>query len=801
MKATGKKPFHSMCTRAVAALLLLGACLSAEPLAAQGIFGRGRNIQRVVRDVSAKEVRIAIEHGVQSLKGRQQADGRWSPFSSFKGGVSALATLAIYNATEDPNDEAVVKGVQHLTSLNLQQTYVVALRIMVLASVDPEGKKYLRLVQDDIDLLVRGQTQQGGWTYGAGRGGGRPDSSNSQFALLALHEASRMGAHVPDETWKMARKYWNDCGVQGGGYGYHPGRAKDATRTMTCAGISSAIIIDENYPDLDKLLDGQRVKCCSSEGESDQLEKSIKWMGSHFRIRGRAQGGGKPDRPFYLLYGLERAGRLSGRRFFGAHDWYREGVSYLISQQSTSGAWSNSGNVRGTSKDASSAIATSMALLFLSKGKRPVAIGKYLFNNSDDEFHRMGVHYLTRKLEDTWKQKLNWQEVHGESASVNDLLETPVLFMSGNGAIVMDDQQKANLKKYIENGGFVFAEACQGDGCGQAEFDRSFRQLMAELFPDNELEALPPNHPVWTARYKLDRPDQRPLLGLQACCKTSVIYCPTNLSCYWNIDRPGIERRMKKFAPRYDKLLDQTQYATKVGVNVVTYATGQELKDKGDTPKLEGRAKSVLVNRSLELPKLVHGGGWDEAPNAWRNIQKRFAETGISINPQKLKVEPDLEQLSNYPFVFMHGRSSFEFSEEEREALGQWLRMGGFIFADSICSSEEFTKSFRSEMQLILGAPLKPIDPDHAIWTDRKFLFPIKRVTLRKKRADGQFEAVEGPPRLEGAMIEDRLAIVFSENDLSCAMENAAVSQCEGYKREDAERIGVNVLLYRLRGD
>ena len=178
-----------------------------------------------------------------------------------------------------------------------------------------------------------------------------------------------------------------------------------------------------------------------------------------------------------------------------------------------------------------------------------------------------------------------------------------------------------------------------------------------------------------------------------------------------------------------------------------------------------------------------------------------MGEAGISINPKKIKVEPDIEQLSNYPFVFMHGRSAFEFSDEERKALGDWLQMGGFIFADSICSSTEFTKSFRNEMKIILGAPLKPIDPGHAIWTDRKFLFPIKTVVLRKKRGDGKFDEVKGPPRLEGATIDDRLAVVFSADDLSCAMENAIVSQCEGYRREDAERIGVNVLLYRLRVD
>ena len=139
-----------------------------------------------------------------------------------------------------------------------------------------------------------------------------------------------------------------------------------------------------------------------------------------------------------------------------------------------------------------------MALLFLSKGKRPIAIAKYLFETDEDKLHKKGVHYLTRNIEKAWSQKLNWQEVKGATATADDLLESPVIFMSGNRGFSMSDFQKDSLKKYLENGGFLFANACQGEGCGKADFDRSFRSLMAELFPESPLEPLPLNHPVWT---------------------------------------------------------------------------------------------------------------------------------------------------------------------------------------------------------------------------------------------------------------------------------------------------------------
>ena len=775
------------------ALAMVAVLVTGVDLHAQGVFRRDRRAgaKPVVRDFTADEVRDAIARGIDSLASRQQkATGKWPDVQGYPNGTTALCTLALLNASDKKDTEAIKKGLKAIRNEREKSTYFVSLRIMCLATADPGGNKYLQEVQADIDWLVKIQSKSGGWAYGRNGNIGSPDSSNSQFAVLALHEAAQMGAVIKEDTWEKAKDYWERCRIRTGGYTYHAGGGR-SSRSMDAAGLASSIIVEENIPDLGELFDGFRIQCCGDDEADDHEQKTADHIGGEFNLGRKLASRGLEWR-YYFLYALERAGRLSGRRFFGAHDWYREGTAKLLDWQNV-GTWSGRTTVENEN------VSTAMALLFLAKGKRPIAIGKYQFGNEEDLLHQKGVHYLTRNLEKAWDQKLNWQEVRGVDATTDDLLESPVLFMSGNGAFVMNDFQKDSLKKYLENGGFLFADACQGEGCDKAAFDRSFRDLMEELFPDSPLERLRENHPVMSSHYLLDRPEERTLWGLQACCKTSVIYCPRNLACLWNVDRPGIERKMDSVAPKFDDLKGQIKYATKVGVNVVTYATGRELKEKGDRPKLEEKAKSVLLHRSLELPKLIHGGGYDEAPNAWRNMQKRFRETGISINLEKKFVNVDLEQLSDHPFVFMHGRSSFSFTEQERKELKIYLQMGGFLFADSICSSEEFTKSFRQEMALVLGENLKPISPKHAIWTDRRFLFKIDNVTLRKKRGDGgQFDEIKGPPDLEGHEIDGRLAVVFSQHDLSCAMESSTVSQCNGYRREDAEEIGVNVMLYRL---
>jgi hypothetical protein len=54
-------------------------------------------------------------------------------------------------------------------------------------------------------------------------------------------------------------------------------------------------------------------------------------------------------------------------------------------------------------------------------------------------------------------------------------------------------------------------------------------------------------------------------------------------------------------------------------------------------------------------------------------------------------------------------------------------------------------------------------------------------------------------PELEGIKIGDRYGVIFSKYDLSCALEKQDSVECQGYVRDDAARIGLNVILYSLQ--
>ena len=742
-------------------------------------------------EITPAAVNNAIDRGVAFLR-RQQKGGRWPTFANYPGGVTALSTLALLNAGVPPDDPAIRSALAQLRKLGEPtKTYTTALQTMVFCAAEP--KKDRLLIRRNVRWLERIQWNKeglrGGWNYGGGSSA-TPDNSNSQFALLALNEAERVGVRVNPEVWQRAYAYWNGLQQTDGGWPY---RGNRSSGSMTCAGICSLVIAAQSLSHGDAWLTDGRVLCCGLQEEQVGIERGLRWLGNHFRVN--TNPGGAPNWTYYYLYGLERVGRLTGRRFIGDHDWYRAGAEYLVSQQSIAGSWSSV----PSQQSAHSVINTSFALLFLSKGRRPVLLSKLRREPLDDwNRHRSDIANLTKHVESLWEQNLAWQFADLRAANVEDLLQSPVLFLSGRDGLSLNAADKKKLFEYINQGGFLFAENC----CNGTNFHRQFLQLMAELFPDNPLRLLPIDHPVWYAEQPVDPEYAQPLWGIDACCRTSVVYSPQDLGCYWELAR-------RTAMPYPAEVEAKVKAALAMGANVVTYATDRQLRDRLDVPQIaeETPVSGTFGRGRLYVAKLDHSGGSDDAPAALTNLLRVVQDQlELRVDPQRRLIRPTDPSLPDFPIAFLHGRRSFRWSTNERKAIREFLQNGGVMFADAICASQEFAQSFRQEMQAILpDHPLQRVPPDHPLFTEEYRGWDLARVSLRtpatrtdkNERLTARVEQVT--PRLEGVEIDGRYIVLFSPYDISCAMENHQSLECQGYIRADAARIGVNVILYALQ--
>jgi hypothetical protein len=766
-------------------------------------------------DIAPEQVRQSIDKATGYLLQRQRLDGSWADYQGQPGAVTSLCTLALLNAGVSREDPHIQRALKRLETYAVpRNTYATVLQTMVFCLADPV--RYRPQVRRNCEWLeltqIKAGPNSGAWSYPGASEATGGDNSNSQFALLALHEAELIGVEIKRETWTRAKRYWETCQNINGSWGYYKGI--DGTGSMTCAGIAAMIIASDRFRQPNAKIEGRQILCCQSDDASDdRVQRGMQWLGRRdvFSVTGNP---GSDTWLLYYLYGLERVGRLTAQRFIGGHDWYREGTEYLITkkQDGLSGFFTGTGH---TEEDP--VIATSLALLFLSKGRRPVLMAKLQHSLPNDwNQHRSDVDNLTRYVESRWKREMTWQVIDLQKAAVEDLLQAPVLFMYGSlNPLPSDATQRRQLaqkiRDYLDRGGFLFAEG-ESYG-GRTGFDEGFRDLMSEVFDGQREYALKPlekEHPIWKAEELIPASQLRPLEGIDFGCRTSVIYAKPDpqaqprpsLSCLWELAR-GTAR--DKYAPDIQAQIDA---ARSIGINVLAYATNRELRGKEESFSLiASKQPREKVERGwLYIARLKHPGGCNAAPRALVNLAEMAGrELKIRVKSREDLLDINGEALFDYHLLFMQGRNRFQLTEAERSQLKSYIERGGTLFVDSICSSAAFTQSFRHEMEAIFPEQkMQGIAADDPLWTTRYGGFDLKTVTRRDPLPAGGSERLElvrrkVPPELEGVKIDDRWAVVFSQYDISCALEKQETLDCRGYAREDAARIVLNVLLYSLQ--
>jgi len=769
------------------------------------------------------KVRDAIKKGVGFLrkqKGNLWEDG-FDVRLSHPGGWASLALLAMLNCGVPPNDPDIQKGLAYLRTVKQHQTYVVALQTMVFAqageAVDRER------IQSNVDWLLKARGDNG-WSY-HGDKSMVPDNSNTQYALLGLHEGILAGAKVDARALEELRDFYLRTQTQRG-WGYRargvPGVkgveqfGDRPTLTMTTAGVCGLMITGMDLAVGKQVLheDGS-AKDCGKYEENKAVADGLNWIADRFPGRiDHNTVSALESVPFYCLYGIERTGRLTGRRYFGEHDWYRVGCDYLVRIQKEDGSWEGNGIHRQL--DHQPIVATSFALLFLSKGRTPILITKLAhgeaegWNNKRSDCRHL-VEFASREL--FKKQPLAWQVFDVRKWDANEelvktlaaeLLPSPIVYLNGH-TLRVSDQQRLILQEYLDNGGFLFAEAC----CGSPPFARQFRGLMQKMFPDNELTRVPADHPVWYASGKFalkpgDRDEYPCLYGIQQGCKWVVMYSKHPLAGYYEANQHQ-EGRGK--------------IAFQLGANIIAYATGLE----APRPRLTEVAvvrddvKGLPAKRGyLEVGQLAHDGDWKPAPRAMRFLMEECRKTGLDVLLSTAQVRlSDNVELANQPnapikkiedvrFFYLHGRRDFNPSRTAMQKLRFNLESGGTLFADACCGSKAFDESFRKFMEQLWAdkkLKLEPIPLGDELYSKELNGAAIKTVRCRREGPDGKRASTgyqDVPPALEGIKENGRWLVIYSRYDIGCALEKHGSTDCLGHDFASAALLGKAAVLYAL---
>jgi len=700
-------------------------------------------------EVTAADLQRRIEALCEQIRAQQRADGAFGR-RQWSVGQTSLAVLALRSAGVSPDDPAVQRGVSYLLSQGVggdRGVYETSLKVMALASVDP--KAYSDTIGAGARYLIRAQQLNGGWGY---RLEGRTDNSNSQFAVLGLHAAAGCGVDIPTGVWEKARTYFSAGQNADGGWGYGVGWGK-SYGSMTAAGVASLYICD-------LWLHVKRGRC-GVYADQRRIADGLSWLARNFTL---TRNPGHQHWHGYYLYGLERAGVILARRYFGRHDWYREGVEYLV----------GSGD-QALRSDVSEwpLLKYCFVLLFLAKGNAPLLMQKAEWNGGWSSFI-YDARFLTEHVGRRLGQELDWQIVPLD-APLEELMKAPILYVSGRGPAAWSRAQSGRLKQYLDAGGFVLVEAAGGDRA----FDSSFRTWMKEHLPDQALEPLPKDHPLYSCYYDLPADRRPPLEAVKGPCWVSLLYAPRGLGCAWDI-------------------ADHESPDFKLGVNIAAYVTGmQKLHGKLVSPRYTVPPERPAARRrgAFTMGQLVHGQDWQPHKVAWRKVlQMVNKKAGIEVYGTPIPIDPERESPFQAQMLYITGVDELELSERARAALKLYLKRGGFIFVEAACGSPRFDRSFRELMrQMFPERKLTPMPVGHPLFELGEPLGQVHYSPAVRKQLPGLSR-----PVLEFIEQDGRAVIVYSKYDISSAIDGHPCFSCPSVLEPSASGIALKVVLYGL---
>jgi hypothetical protein len=302
--------------------------------------------------------REAIERSIAFLKGQQEEPGNWPDYKLFRGGMTALCTLALLEVGVPPTDEAVTKALGWLRENDRPAfTYVVSLVTRTYARAGfPEDRGRIKRNADWLGstMISRGK-YEGAWSYQEGQSGW--DNSNSSYAILGLEAAEAAGVEVPGGVWRAALAYWLRAQNDDGSWGYQPGVG--GTGSMTASGMAS---VEISWVQLANPTPEE------ARAASTALDRAYAWMSKNYSVAGNPHpnGRGVVSRwHYYYLAALTGALRSTQQSPLGDHDWRKDTTELLVKEQREDGSWS------GDEFESNSTLATAFALVTLANVNPP----------------------------------------------------------------------------------------------------------------------------------------------------------------------------------------------------------------------------------------------------------------------------------------------------------------------------------------------------------------------------------------------------------------------------------------------
>lgn len=188
----------------------------------------------------------------------------------------------------------------------------------------------------------------------------------------------------------------------------------------------------------------------------------------------------------------------------------------------------------------------------------------------------------------------------------------------------------------------------------------------------------------------------------------------------------------------------------------------------------------------VKTANLIYAGSKSSVCFSEKFLDTVQRETNIEPEKKFTTVKLGKDEMFEYPFAIMTGEGAFSLQEEERVNLKSYLTRGGFLLASAGCSSRDWDRSFRKEIQKIFpDISLAKLKMEHPI---HHTVFDISSIKLKNG----------GSTSLEGLEIDGRIVLIYSPEGLNDTPNVKGCCCCGGNEVRNCQEINVNIFTYAL---
>ncbi|MCC5828183.1 MAG: DUF4159 domain-containing protein [Phycisphaeraceae bacterium] len=765
------------------------------------------------QEVSDERVGEMIDQLIEIILDARNEDGHWDPGGGDRtdkklGGtdLTVLALNALLYAGISPQDERLSRALSFIQANPPRRGYQAGIDAHVWAAMNDS---YLPMLDRTTYWLVENTCRQTGGAGYMALTERNPEihASTAHYVHLGLWEAAKRGRLRDPQIWNLAARYWIDGQQQDGRWGYMQ-RGRDDMRhvpRMTAAGVTILAIVQQEL---------HRERSTPEPRVAAAINRAMAWLDEDFRGSGRrffdnghsgTPSGSANDSYGYHMVLVERAALATGRRYFGGHDWFQRGAAQI------------DGDIAGWARASNTPlVSASFGLIFLSRGRVPVWATKLelpgvAWNNRPND-----LYFLTRALSDLREQELNFF-VANLSRPADELVDTPVLYFSAPGSFTLNDEQLANLRRYIDLGGML---VLNNEG-GSSGFEHSVEDLVEKLFPDRPFEAAPDDHPLYRSLFRIDPRRYRTRIVSNG-VRDLVVYFDQDVGMRWQADRALLSP-------------DNRSDVGRLSANLFVLATNRGSIPNRVESRLEMRDRRVDVDRKATIVRPRYSGNWLAEPGGWVAVgnwlhnqrgvhlvtsgskwtapaEGSIPERNRGRNQSALaETEGDVIDLSELgesraTLAHLTGTAVVELSREELAAIVEYVSNGGTVLVETVGGFGEFAGSVSRQLTEFL----RGLD-DHGFFPSRPLPLGAESSMISGEGING-FDAtavsfrrytqyrlnLPDRPRLMALDHDGRPAIIFSEEDLTLGAMGVPRWGVVGYSRQGAKNLLGNIVLTAL---